>query len=302
MTWTGARALTAQEDAPSGVATDGTRVLFTTGRHQAGENALRTVSLDGEAGSHIVATNPGGSIPNSGLAIDGDVVYVGSGGNIVRQPIAGGDGTVVVEGRPAFIEDIVVAGDDLWWTTGQLHAPDRTELARMPKSGGPVEVVAVDVASAINDPHPDGDTALVGTPGGILRLRAATEPEVVVGEKALGGAVTHLAMDDRRYYVLVAGPDRLLAIPRGGGPPVVLADGVDSFKGLVLVDEEVVFFSRKGLGGSGGRVALLAVPGTGGPSRTIASGTYADGDLAAVGDGRVVFSANFKVWIASVHG
>lgn len=39
--WTGARAITGREDAPGGVSADGNRVLFTTGRNQAGENAVR---------------------------------------------------------------------------------------------------------------------------------------------------------------------------------------------------------------------------------------------------------------------
>jgi hypothetical protein len=303
VTWTGARALTGEEDAPSGVATDGSRVFFTTGRTQVGENALRVVALDGESTSRVVAVTPGGLIPNGHLAVDGDVVYVDAGSGIVRQPIAGGDAAVVVEGRPAIVDDVVVSGDDLWWTTYQYRNPNRIEIARMPKAGGPVEVLAIDVAGGLDDPHPDGDSALVASPIGVLRVRAGAAPEVVVSSDAVGGAVTNLATDSERLYVLTAGSrHRLLAIPRNGGAPVELADDIDDQAALAVVGDEVVFFGRSGGIGSGGRESLLAVPGTGGPVRVVASGSYPDGDLAAVGDGRVVFSADRKVWIATVGG
>jgi hypothetical protein len=302
VTWTGGRALTADEDAPRGVATDGTRVFFTTGRTQVGENALRVATIEGEATSHIVATTPGGLIPNGHVALDGDVVYVAAGRSIVRLPVAGGDATVVVDGRPAGIDNVVVAGDDLWWTTYQYLARGRVEVARMPKAGGPVEVVAINVADALNDPQPDGGAALVGTPDGVLRVRAGAPPEVVVSDDALGGAVTALAIDGERLYVLIAGnKHRLLAIPRRGGAPVELADDIDSTADLAVVGDQVLFFRAGGVG-SGGRAQLQAVPGTGGAERTIASGRYADGDLAAVGTDRVVFSADGVVWVASVSG
>jgi hypothetical protein len=67
----------------------------------------------------------------------------------------------------------------------------------------------------------------------------------------------------------------------------------------VVVGDQVVFFGPPGPLGSG-RASLQAVPGAGGAVRTIATGPYADGDLPAVGADRVVFSADDRVWIASV--
>jgi hypothetical protein len=301
VTWTGAQALTGTEDGPTGVATDGTRVFFTTGRTQVGENALRSVALDGDPVSHVVATSPGGRGPNGRVAVDGDTVYLAAGSGIVRVSAAGGAATAVVDGRPAGVQDVVVAGDQLWWTTYQYLAPDRVEIAHMAKAGGPVEVAAVNVSTGLDDPHPEGGAALVGGPRGVLRVRAGAPPEVVVAPGPAGGPVTHLAVDDQRLYVLVAGGERLLALPRAGGAPVALATGIDSSKGLAVVGDQVVFFRTVGTVGSGGRATLQAVPGGGGPERTIASGSYADGDLAAVGADRVVFSADDRVWVASVR-
>jgi len=303
VTWTGARALTATEDAPSGVATDGARVLFTTGRTQVGENALRVAEVDGGAASTVVAVDPGGLIPNGRVALDGEVAYVAAGNGIVRQPLAGGVGTIVVDGRPALVDEVVVAGDHLWWTTYQYGEPDRIEVARMPKAGGAVEVVAAGVARGFDNLHPDGDAALVASPQGVLRVRAGQPPETVVSGEAVGGVVTRLAVDDRRIYVLTTGAHyRLMAVPREGGAAVVLADDVDSDADLAVVGDQVVFFRLVGGVGSGGRAELQAVPGGGGPVRRVASGAYPDGDLAPVGDGRVVFSADRRVWVASVNG
>jgi len=300
--WTGARALTAKEDAPSGVATDGTRVYFTTGRTQVGENALRAATLDGDPASTVVAKSPGGRIPNGNLAIDGNNVFIAADSGILRMPTAGGDATTVVDGRPAGVADVVVAGDDLWWTTYQLGDPDRVEVAHAPKSGGPVQVAAVNVSTRLDDPQPDGDTALVGSPKGVLRVRAGSPPEMVVNEKAVGGTVTRLAMDDQRLYVLTTGDHyRLMAIPRDGGAPFVLADDIDSEANIAVVGDQVVFFRLLGSVGSGGHAALFAVPGAGGAERQIATGTNVVGDLAVVGDNRVVFSADDQVWLASVR-
>ena len=147
----------------------------------------------------------------------------------------------------------------------------------------------------------EGDAALVASPEGVLRVRADRPPEVVVSSDDAGGAVTALAADGERLYLLVAGArHRLLAVPRAGGKPTVLADDVNTSADIAVVGDQVVFFRFVGGVGSGGRGSLHAVPGAGGAVRTIATGRYPDGDLAAVRTDRVVFSADGRVWIASV--
>ncbi len=299
--WTGARALTAGEDAPFGVVSDGKEVLFTTGRTQVGENALRSVAVDGGTTSRLVAVTPGGRTPNGRVALDGELAYVAAGSGIVRQPVGGGVGTVVVRDRPALVDEVVVAGADLWWTTYQYGEPGRIEVARVPKAGGPVEVVAVNVAGGLGRPSPEpGGAAVLSSPIGALRVRAGRPPEVLVSAQAAGGAVTRLAVDSQRLYLLTAGArHRLLAVPLTGGPPAVLANDVGSESDLLVMGGEVVYFA--GPSGTGGGTELRAVPTTGGPARTIASGRYAAGDLAAAGDGRVVFSADGQVWMAALR-
>jgi hypothetical protein len=230
VTWTGARALTGQEDAPGGVATDGTRAVFTSGRTTQDENAVRAVSLDGPPISHIVAKAPAGKSPNERVALDGDVAYVAAGFGIVRVPLDGSPATVMVDNRPAGIDEVVVAGDQLWWTTAQYHpGPDWIEIAHMPKAGGPVVLVTNKIGSRLNDLFPDGDSALVVAEKGVLRVRPGSPAEVVVSPNAIGGGqIAGLAMDSQRYYLLMnAAKHGLLAGPRGGGPPVVLADNVE---------------------------------------------------------------------------
>ena len=208
----------------------------------------------------------------------------------------------MVDGRPAGIDDVVVAGDDLWWTTAQYLAPDRIEIGRRPKAGGSVEVVAAGVAAALGDPQVEGDAALVASPEGVLRVRAGRPPEVVVSSDDAGGAVTALAADGERLYLLVAGArHRLLAVPRAGGKP----DRAGRRRQLVgrRWRSSAIRSCSSGSWAAWARAAggrCNAVAGAGGTVRTIATGRYPDGDLAAVGTDRVVFSADGRVWIASV--
>jgi hypothetical protein len=170
----------------------------------------------------------------------------------------------------------------------------------MPKAGGAVEVVAVNVAGGLGRPYPEGAAAVLGSPKGVLRVQAGRPAEAVAGAEALGGAVTRMAADDDRLYVIVAGSKhRLLSVPRRGGPPVVLSDDVDTEADVVLVGDQVVFFAARS--GPSGHSELRAVAKAGGPARTVASGPYADGDLAPVGTEQVVFSADDQVWVAGVR-
>ncbi|MDP9075600.1 MAG: hypothetical protein M3N98_15810 [Actinomycetota bacterium] len=283
------------------MATDGSRVVFTTGRTYVGENAVRAAALDGPPMSRVVAKQPAGRSPNGRVALDRDVAYVAAGFGIVRVPLDGGPATVVVDRRPASIDEVVVAGDQLWWTTAQYQpGPDWIEIGRVPKAGGPVEVVTNKIGTGITDLHPEGDSALIVTGKGVLRVRAGSPAEVVVSNDSVGGEIGGLAVDSERFYLLMnTGKHGLIAVPRRGGQPVVLADDVDTTQEFAVVGDQVVFFTSHGLGASV-RAELHAVPVAGGPVRTIASGTQIQYDLATVGNDRVVFSGDNQVWIASV--
>ena len=303
VTWTGARALTGVEDAPSGAATDGARVVFTTGLTAQGEQAVRAVSLDGPPISHIVAKMPAGKSPNGRIALDGDVAYVAAGFGIVRVPLDGGPSTVVVDNRPAAIDEVVVAGDTVWWTTAEYHpGPDWIEIGRVPKAGGPAELVTNKIGTALNDLIPEGDSALVVAEKGVLRVRPGSPPEVVVTSDMVGGGqISGLAVDSQRYYLLMnTGKHGLQAVPRAGGAAVVLADDVDATQEFAVVGDQVVYFTSHG--NFPNHVdQLLAVPVAGGPVRTIASGSQSQYDLAALGNDRVVFSGDDQVWVASLR-
>ncbi len=302
--WTGARALTAREDGPRYVATDGTRVFFTTGRTQVGENALRVASLDGaEAASRLVATTPGGRIPNGNVALDGDTVYVAADFGIVRMPAAGGEATVVVDGRPGSVDDVVATDTDLWWTTWVFDTPKRCEVARMPKTGGPVEVLAVDVASGLGRPYPDGDTALLASPKGVLRVAAGEAPEVVAGSDLVGGAVTGLAMDDDAALR----PRRRRQAPAARHPPGRRRPGRAGRRRELR--RRPRRRRRRGpvlpLGGRGGVGRSRQAAGGAGDRRRRAHRLVRDLRQRRPGRGRrrrVVFSADDQVWVASVRG
>jgi hypothetical protein len=319
--WSGATALSADEDSPRGVVIAGTNVVYTTGRTQVGDNAVRIAPLDpaSPAASRILVANPGGEGPNGALAVDGDDLYVAANVGIARVSLATGAVTPVVGGRPTGVQALAVDDRYVWWTTSSYKAPLDAEVARVPKGGGPVEILASgadDKGRVLHDDPSrqavavggaafysivlDGDSALVPNPDGLLRVAAGRAPEVVIDEsKLFGGALAKIADDADRFYGEIAGGhDQLFAVPRTGGEPVELARNVDNVKDILVVGDEVVFMTPGG--GSGGRENINAVPTTGGPARVITSGNHADGDLAVAGD-RLVFSADGRVWSVPVR-
>jgi hypothetical protein len=321
--WDRATALTGREDSPRGVVSDGVNVFFTTGLTQAGEHAVRVAPLrPGPAGpaSRILAADPAGQVPNGPLFLDGDDLYVAAGSGIVKVSKTTGAATPVVDGRPTGVTSVVVDGDYVWWTTSTYKFPTAAEVARRPKRGGPVEILAAgvdDKGKVYEDDRARAAVAVAGTgsfgplllagadvlvasPGAILRARPGRPPEVVSDSAALGGAPTRIAADaDRIYAEIAGGRDNLVAIPRAGGRPVELVGDVDNTNDIALSAGEVVFITSGGVG-RGGKAAVNAVPVAGGPARILASGRYAAGDLAVVGD-RAVFSADDRVWSAPLH-
>jgi hypothetical protein len=314
-TWVGATALSAAEDTPSGVVVAGTNVIYTTGRTVAGENAVRIAPLEpaSPAASRPLVVKPGGEGPNGALAVDGGDVYVAAGVGVMRVSIATGAVTPVVSARPTAITAVAVDDRFVWWTTSTYQAPLRAEVARVPKRGGAIQILAsgADDKGNVYDDDParkavavrraafysmvlDGDAALVANPGGLLRVTNGRAPQVVLDEsKLFGGALGPISGDAEHIYGEIAGGrDQLFAVPRTGGEPVELARNVDNVNNIVVAGGEVIFMTRAG---SGGNENISAVPTTGGAVRVVTSGHYAQGDLAVAGN-RLVFSADSRVW------
>ncbi len=283
-TWAGATALSAAEDNPSGVVVAGANVIYTTGRTMAGDNAVRIAPLDpaSPAASRILVANPGGDGPNGTLAVDGDDVYVAAGVGVIRVSIATGAVTPVVSGRPSGVTAVAVDERFVWWTTSTYQAPLRAEVARVPKRGGAIEILASgadDRGNVYNDEPArkavavrraafysmvlDGDAALVANPNGLLRVASGRAPHVVLGDgKLFGGALGPIAGDAIHIYGEIAGGhDQLFAVPRTGGEPMELARNVDNTANIAVAGGEVIFMTHAG---SGGRMKINAVPTTGG--------------------------------------
>lgn len=204
--WTGATALSAQEEYPFGVVVHGTDVLYTTGLTVPGDHAVRIASLEpaSPAASRVLAADPGGKTPNGSLAIDGGDVYVAAGFGIARVDIATGASVLLVQGRPSDVRTVAVDDRFVWWTTSSYRDFKGGEVARIAKHGGPVEVlaagtddkgrvyqddparqaVAVRGTSYFSSIALDGDTALVSSPEAILRVGAGRSPVVVADDNA----------------------------------------------------------------------------------------------------------------------
>ncbi|MCA1693866.1 MAG: hypothetical protein LC749_03575, partial [Actinobacteria bacterium] len=319
--WRGATALSAEEYLPSDVVSDGTSVLYTTGITQGGDHAVRVAPLEpaSPATSRILVADPGGVTPNGPLAVDGGNVYVAAGFGIMRVSIATGEVATVVDGRPAGVTSVAVDDGYVWWTTSEYQSPQWAEVARIPKSGGAVEILAAGTNDKghVKDDDParravavsrdssafysivlDGDTALVPSGGAIRRVGAGRKPEVVADDHALGGSPSRIAVDADHIYGEITG-GHLFALPRAGGRAVELAPKADDTRKIAVTGGEVIFMLHGG--GLGGNETINAVPTTGGAVREITSGHYVQGDLAVAGD-RVVFSADSRVWSAPLHG
>lgn len=307
--WDGAVALTGAEDSPLGVVAtdDGSTVLFTTGRNQVGENAIRSVAVGGSAGggaagggaSVVVRAGSEDLVPSEALAVDATHVYAGYGLDLVRVPLAGGDPEVLAPGRPAGILRIALHDGFAYWTTYQFNGTaGQIELARVPVGGGDVEQLAVDVADQLGLPQFDGDAVLLSSPDGVQRVVPGSPAEVLVPSDPLGGAVTDLAFDAESFYVLVAGPRLgLLSVPRAGGDPRTYDVDIDTSAELLLVGDQLVGFSGGGLGRPS---RLVAVDTASGESRTLATGRFPGRDLAEVPGHGVAFTADSRVWLVSL--
>jgi hypothetical protein len=290
--WHDATALTDTEDHAAGVATDGTVAVFSTGGSEVGENAVRSVPLDGSGPSRVLVTAPLDGIPSRALAIVGQTVYVAVGRSIAAVPLAGGAATPVVTGRPGSITSIAVDGDHLFWTTGQLNVPEAAEVGTVTLSGGGVDVLADHVVGrgSYTSVVPDGSGgAYAASPAGIVHVAPGAEPTVLVSDQEASGAVTRIATDGSHLFGVVAGGrGDLFSAPLTGGAVTQLARRADSTGDLVAVGGGVAFFEGDD---------VRWVPADGGDEVTVASGQYADGTLAAAGD-RLVFPADWRLWTA----
>ena len=231
----------------------------------------------------------------------------------MRISVATGDVIPVVGSRPTLVDAVAVDDRYVWWTTFTYQFPAGSELARVPKGGGPVEILAagVDDKGRVNQDDParqavavpkassfgslllDGDSALVARGSAVLRVAAGRAPEVVVDATSLDGAVTHIAADaDRIYGEIAGGHDSLFAAPRFGRG----SDGAGPRRRQREANRRG---GRRGAvhdrGRARGKRTIKAVATTGGPARVVTSGRYANGDLAVAGD-RLVFSADGRVW------
>ncbi len=88
---------------------------------------------------------PNGPLTIDGGPIDGGHVYAAAGSGIVRISVATGDVVPVVGSRPTLIDAVAVDDRYVWWTTLTYQFPAGSELARVPKTGGPVEILAAGV-------------------------------------------------------------------------------------------------------------------------------------------------------------
>lgn len=287
--WKDATALTESQDHASGVASDGSVVVFSTGGSQVAFNSVSSVPLAGGDVS-VVSEEPLGGIPSSALTIANGTVYVAVGRSIAAIPIGGGAATELVHDRPGTISSLATDGTRIFWTTGDLNMPDHAEIASATLADGTVtkltdeEIGHGSYTSAVVDGE---GGVFAASPGGVVHVDAAGTVSLVVSDDDASGAVTRIAVDTEHVYGVVAGGrNDLFSVPRDGGEVTQLARQADSTGSILAVSGGVAFFVKDD---------VRWVPSGGGDAVTLATGKYPDGTIALAGN-RLVFPADWRIW------
>lgn len=160
------------------------------------------------------------------IAVDEDsVFYTAKGGRVLRLAKKGGATTVLAEGLPDEPSAVALDATHVYVSAVTWKSEETQQhgvLARVPKAGGPLEVLAKDVPTA-RGAWVSGDDAFVltgrsGRPGALLRVPKAGGAQERVAED---GTLAHAAIDPAALYVTSDGTFRKDPFERLT-PPVVL--------------------------------------------------------------------------------
>ena len=176
------------------------------------------------------------------------------------------------EARPHLIavgHSLVFWSDD---ADGSVHA--------VPKAGGPATtLVSGGIGGLPSSLVADGDVVDWAAGDTILSASGPTSEPAVLFQQP--GDVGALAVDATSLYWLEPGTGSVVAAPKAGGTPVVLAAG-EALAGGIAVEQGVVYFTTG--------AAIRTVPAAGGPVTTLAP---------AAATGAIAVSGGQVAWIES---
>jgi hypothetical protein len=221
------------QPAVAGVAADSQHAYWVTKR-----GSVARIPKAGGA-VELMATAPGQ--PNV-LALDGtDVYFLSSGpageGQVLRMPKSGGNPVVLAGGQ---FEPNAIALDDnaVYWTNfgdGSVHS--------VPKLGGQDRILAANQGSPGGIAADQDAVYWSSFSGGFISaMRKGETPRLLSSQHAELAAAVALDANHVYWITNALGTGKVVAVPKTGGPPVVLACGLRNGH-AIAVDRDHVYYS-----------------------------------------------------------
>jgi hypothetical protein len=259
--WSKARVLSANEDHPSKIISDGNAVYYVTGGTVAsmneGTNNIKRISLSD--GAVTILVKGGKQIPEATLAVDNKYLYWSDGGNILRVPKQGGASEKIIPNAPQPSE-MVLDDANIYWLiwTGEGSPPQPIMYA--PKKGGQ--------AKQLTPPQPPttglclgGDSLYLMTSDGLKKVPRAGGPIADVYRNPSTTPTLQLQQDADGFYFCqmdTFGHSVLMKLNKKTGEVKGLAS-INHTMEFAVSDGWVYYFQNIAGEGSFGPVALLRV-------------------------------------------
>ena len=272
--WTKAKVLSAKEDHPSKIISDGQFVFYVTGgtiaSQQEGTNNIRRIAL--KDGTVSVLVKGGKEIPDPVLAADEKFLYWSDGGNIFRVSKMGGDSESVVAGAP-HPDQIWLDHNMIYWLiwTGEGSPPQPIMFATM--NGAARELTPKQKpTTAISL---DRDFVYWMTGEGIQKIAKTGGQVTEVYHNPNKTPTLGLQQDADNFYFCQMksnGYSALMKLSKKGGEPVQIAPSINHTFEFVIDDQNAYYFDEVPGTGSFGPTALRKVSKSGGEPLTLDQG------------------------------
>jgi hypothetical protein len=297
--WTKAKVLSADEDHPSKIVTDGSVVCFVTGGTVAsmneGTNNIKCISLSD--GAVTILVKGGQQIPEAMLALDERYLYWSDGGNILRVPKAGGTSEKIIP-NVAQPDEIVMDGENFYWLNWAGEGSPPQPIMFAPKKGGE--------AKQLTPPQPpttglclEGGFVYFMTGDGIKKIPKGGGEITDVYHNPSKQPSLGLRQDaDNFYYTQMnaKGHSELMKLNKKSGELVQLTPSISHTQEFVLDEANIYFFDYVPGTGSFGPDGLYRISKTGGDRVMLDQGDTGWLKYLAVDGKQIYFTDISKVY------
>lgn len=300
--WIKVTVLSANEDHPSKIVSDGASVYFVTGGTIAsknkGTNNIQRIALSDGAVSVVVEGDE--LIPGEMLAVDEKFLYWAAGGNILRVPKEGGASEKIVP-HAAQPDEVLLDTDNLYWLIWAGEGSPPQPIMFAPRNGG--------AAKQLTDPQAptsgfalDEDFVFWMTGNGIRKISKAGGEVTEVFRNPSKSPSLGLLMDAENFYFCQMnskGKSALMKLKKATGELIQLAPTINHTMEFKMDETSIYYFDEVPGTGSFGPVALKKVSKSGGEPVTLDQGEAGWVKYLAVDQKQVYFTDISKVYSIS---